>query len=417
MLNFIYYPISAVLWFWHKALSFVLAPDSGVTWALAIILLVVTLRVLLLKPTINQMRSARKMQELQPKLQALQAKYGKDQRQELGLEMQKLRKEAGVNPLASCLPIVVQMPIFLGLFHVLRSFNRTGTHMGEIGMSVQETRNTPNYVFGVDEVQSFLDARLFGAPLSGSIGMSQDAYPAFSPEGILSDFTRGNIIAVVVPLMVISAVMMHFSARMSLDRSARKRAQQPKKAQSAQAQQMASQMETMQKLMLWVMPVMYLSGGFLWQVGLAVYMFTNNAWTLVQNILVFRKMDREEEEERQAKLEAKRTTAPKPGVKPANPKKGRGAAKASGTSDASAGAGTSTPAGSTAAGSTPAGGSSAVSAQGDDDALSDGSATAAGATASADDGADASPSTAPRPGVKPANSNRKGGRKRGKKKR
>lgn len=158
--------------------------------------------------------------------------------------------------------------------------------------------------------------------------------------------------------------MMHFSARMSLDRSARKRAQQPKKAQSAQAQQMASQMETMQKLMLWVMPVMYLSGGFLWQVGLAVYMFTNNAWTLVQNILVFRKMDREEEEERQAKLEAKRTTAPKPGVKPANPKKGRGAAKASGTSDASAGAGTSTPAGSTAAGSTPAGGSSAVSAQG-----------------------------------------------------
>lgn len=67
MLNFIYYPISAVLWFWHKALSFVLAPDSGVTWALAIILLVVTLRVLLLKPTINQMRSARKMQELQPK--------------------------------------------------------------------------------------------------------------------------------------------------------------------------------------------------------------------------------------------------------------------------------------------------------------------------------------------------------------
>ena len=75
VLNFIYYPISGVLWFWHKVFSFVLDPAAGVTWALSIMFLVFTIRILLVKPMANQLRSARKMQELQPKMQELQRKY------------------------------------------------------------------------------------------------------------------------------------------------------------------------------------------------------------------------------------------------------------------------------------------------------------------------------------------------------
>lgn len=322
MLNFVYYAISAILWFWHKVFSFVLSPDSGITWGLSIIFLVFTIRILLVKPMANQLRSARVMQEMQPRMRELQTKYAKD-RQTLALEMRKLQKEYGVNPLASCLPMLVQLPIFIGLFHVLRSFNRTGTGFGQLGMSIEETRNTPNYFFDVDQVQSFLDARLFGAPLSGYISMDESIFRAFSADGSV-DFSRMNIIIVVVPLMIASAVMMHFTARMSMSRTKKRQAATPqKKSQDPRAQQMQMQMDMMQRMMLWVMPVLYLLGGYMWQVGLALYMFANNSWSILQQYFLYEKMDREEEAERQSKLEAKRTTAPKVGVRPNNPKKRR----------------------------------------------------------------------------------------------
>lgn len=321
MLDFIYYPISAVLWFWHKVFGFVLSPDSGLSWALAIIFLVVTIRGLLVRPTIKQLRSSRKMQEMQPRMQEIRKKYAKDQ-QTQALEMRKLQKEMGVNPLASCLPMLVQIPIFIGLFHVLRSFNRTGSGMGQgEAMTIEQTRSTPNYFFGVDEVQSFLDARLFGTPLSAFITMEKDSYRAFAEDGSV-DFAQWNIVIVVLPLMLIASVLMHFNARMSMDRQKKRQAAQPKKkAGTAQEDMMQNQMMMMQKLMLWVMPVMMFAGGFLWQVGLAVYMAANTTWMYVQQRLVFNKMDREEEEEKAAKIEAKRSTAPKPGAKPKNQKK------------------------------------------------------------------------------------------------
>ncbi|MGV0384254.1 membrane protein insertase YidC [Corynebacterium sp. 22_2729] len=318
-MDFIYYPVSGVLWFWHKLFSYVLSPDSGFTWALAIMFLVFTIRILLVKPMANQLRSSRKMQEMQPKMQELQRKY-KNDRQTLAIEMRKLQKEMGVNPLASCLPMLVQMPIFLGLFHVLRSFNRTGNGVGQLGMSVEETRNTPNYFFGVDEVQSFLDARIFGTPISGFISMDPQNYRAFSADGVV-DFTRTNIIVVVVPMMLVASVLMHFSARMSMDRAAKRRKASPAKGNDPKAQQMQMQMDMMQKLMLWVMPVLYLLGGFAWQVGLALYMVTNMTWSYLQQFFLYKKMDAEEEAEKEAVAASKRTSAPKVGARPNNPKK------------------------------------------------------------------------------------------------
>ncbi|RAV34541.1 membrane protein insertase YidC [Corynebacterium heidelbergense] len=321
MLNFIYYPISGVLWFWHKVFSFVLDPASGLTWALAIIFLVFTVRILLVKPAVSQMRSMRRTQEFQPKMRELQKKHAGNQ-QKLMEEVRAAQKEMGVNPLASCLPVLVQFPLFLGLFHVLRSFNRTGNHFGELGMSVEQTRNTPNYFFGVQEVQSFLDARLFGAPLSGFISQNPESYAAFSPEGIAPDFTKMNIMVIIVPLMLASAVIMHFTARMSMDRTKRKQDANPaKKDDDPRAAQMQMQMDMMQKMMVWIVPIMYLTGGFLWQIGLALYMFANNSWTLLQQKMLFAKMDREEEEEKEAKLAAKRTSAPRVGARPENPKR------------------------------------------------------------------------------------------------
>ena len=103
MLNFIYYPVSAIMWFWHEVFGFVLGPASGLGWALSVIFLVFTLRALLIKPFISQVRSMRKMQEFQPQIKKLQEKY-KNDRTKLAEEMQKLQKEHGVNPSAAVSP-------------------------------------------------------------------------------------------------------------------------------------------------------------------------------------------------------------------------------------------------------------------------------------------------------------------------
>ena len=184
MLNFVYWPISAILWFWHKLLSYVLDPGWGITWVLSIVLLTFTIRVFLVKPSLNQMRSSRKMSELQPRMAEIRSKYKNDQQKQME-EIRKVQKEMGVNPIAGCLPLLVQMPVFLGLFHVLRSFNRTGTGSGQLGLSVEQNRNTANYIFSPSDVQSFLDARLFGVPLSSYISMPESMYQAFP-----GDFTK-----------------------------------------------------------------------------------------------------------------------------------------------------------------------------------------------------------------------------------
>ena len=87
---------------------------GGQFW-LAIILFTVVVRLLMTPLMLPQQRSAKRMQELQPKLQELQKKYGKD-REKLAQEQMKLYREAGVNPMGGCLPMLVQFPIWIGLY-------------------------------------------------------------------------------------------------------------------------------------------------------------------------------------------------------------------------------------------------------------------------------------------------------------
>jgi len=83
------------------------------------VFLVVTIRLLLFRLFIRQVKSQRAMQEIQPEIQKLRKQYGSD-RQGFSTAMMALQKERGVNPLAGCLPILPQIPVFISLFHVLR---------------------------------------------------------------------------------------------------------------------------------------------------------------------------------------------------------------------------------------------------------------------------------------------------------
>jgi YidC/Oxa1 family membrane protein insertase len=289
VLDFLYYPVSAVMWFWHQAFGLVLGPSNGVAWALSVVFLVLTLRALLIRPVLSQMRSAQRMRRIAPQVADLREKHGGD-KQKLAEETMRLHREHGVSPLGSFLPMLVQIPVFVALLHVLRYFNRPG-------LAFAQNAAIPNYVFGPDEVRSFLEARLFGAPLSAYVSM---------PQGLLDSFgapvDRISVIAVAVPLMLLAAVATHVTARWSLRR------QQP--TTDPQTAQIAGFM----KLTPWLFPLGALVGGlfFPFPIAILVYWLTSNAWTLGQQHLIGRIVERE-----QPPVPVRTpVAAPRPGQKP-----------------------------------------------------------------------------------------------------
>ncbi|MHB1361633.1 MAG: YidC/Oxa1 family membrane protein insertase [Thermoleophilia bacterium] len=114
----------------YDRLSFIIDPlrslldgihtNLGVSWAISIIILTVIVRIVLIPLTVKQFTSMRAMQKLQPKIKELQAQY-KDDKQKLNEEMMKFYRENKVNPFGSCLPLIIQMPIFISLYYMIGS--------------------------------------------------------------------------------------------------------------------------------------------------------------------------------------------------------------------------------------------------------------------------------------------------------
>jgi YidC/Oxa1 family membrane protein insertase len=314
-LDYFYYPVSAIMWLWYKAFSAVpgLGPTSFFTWTLSVMFLVFTLRAILYNPFVRQIRTTRQMQELQPQIKALQKKYGKD-RQRMALEMQKLQKEHGFNPILGCLPMLVQIPVFLGLYHVLRCFNRTSTGIGQLGLSPERNRELGNYVFSVADVNHFLNANLFGAPIGASMTQRGASLEAFS------EFSRPAVVAVGVPVMILAGIATYFNSRASVARQSVEAAANPQTAM-------------MNKLALYVFPLGVVVGGPFLPLAIIFYWFANNIWTFGQQHYVFRMIEREDEEKKREAIERRSANAPAPGAKPKrstrNPSAGGNGASAS----------------------------------------------------------------------------------------
>jgi len=109
--DFIAYPLANLILLFYNYL--------GHNTVVAIAALTVLINMALLPLTLNQQRSARKMQELQPELEKLKKKYGND-RERLAQEQMKLYREKGINPMGGCLPLLIQLPIWFGLYQAIR---------------------------------------------------------------------------------------------------------------------------------------------------------------------------------------------------------------------------------------------------------------------------------------------------------
>jgi YidC/Oxa1 family membrane protein insertase len=188
------------------------------------------------------------MQAIQPQLKAIQTKYAGDKERQ-SQEMMALYKDTGTNPLASCLPILLQAPIFFALFRVLN-----------VGLAQER----PIGVFEWPQYQDLLvsahDAEIFGVPLYGTfVHAEQTPNP-----------TQTRILAVI--LIILMAATSFLTQRQLLLKN------------TAGDNPIARQM----KIMMYVFPVMFAVGGLNFPIGVLIYWFTTNLWTMGQQFWVIR---------------------------------------------------------------------------------------------------------------------------------
>jgi YidC/Oxa1 family membrane protein insertase len=280
--------IEAILVGFHTlTTSLGMNPESGLSWVLSITALVLVVRAALIPVFVRQIKSQRRMMEIAPDLKKIQDKYRgkKDQfsREAMSRETMALYSKAGTNPFASCLPLLLQMPIFFGLFRVLIN---AGEEVEGVSFMTR------------DLARSFANAELLGAaPLKAAM------FEVFE-EG--SRYVGGQAVAIVL-IAAVMVVLMSGSQFIT-------QLQIMSKNQSPEMK--ASPMYRQQRILLYVLPLVFLFSGVFFPLGVMFYWLVSNFWTMGQQFIVIRNLPTpgteaaKEREERIAKKRAKKGLPP-----------------------------------------------------------------------------------------------------------
>ena len=252
ILNPLYIAVSWVIVTIHNLLTPIFGTDSGVSWSLAIIGLVIIIRIILIPLFVKQIKSQRALTALQPHMKEIQKKY-KDDRQKQSEEMMKLYKEHKTNPLASCFPILAQAPIFFALFTVLN------------GIAAIDDEGNPapiarGFMKG-EYLASAAQAKFFGAPISDKF--------------LGSDITTVKIVTVI--LIILMSATTFTTQRQLMTKG------MPKMDSSN------NMMLQQQKIMLYAFPVIFAITGVNFPVGVLIYWSTTNLWTWGQQYYVIKR--------------------------------------------------------------------------------------------------------------------------------
>ncbi len=243
----LYYLTSFIMTSFHSLFTSMFGeshPAQGAAWALSIICLTIVIRILLIPLFVKQIKSSRNMQLLQPKVRELQKKYGHD-RERLAQETMALYKETGTNPFASCLPILLQMPIFLALFRLIDRASKSNYE--------------PVGVLTSDLAKSLQDATLFGAQISDRF--------------LGATALHTQILALVLVVCMTATTF-------TTQRQLMSKNMPPDAMKGPYAQQ--------QKMLLYVLPVVFAVGGIAFPIGVLLYWTTSNLWTMGQQFYVIR---------------------------------------------------------------------------------------------------------------------------------
>lgn len=254
------FAVEFVLVAWHAFFSAIgLAPEDGLTWVLSIVGLVLVVRSALIPLFVKQIKSQRKMMEIAPELRKVQEKYKgkKDQlsREAMSRETMNLYKKHGTSPISGCLPLLVQMPIFFALFSVLNDVTKhAAAGVGGVGL------------LDANLTQEFYNAKLFGVAslhdtLVGAWGQSD-----------------GQVTVIILLILVVLMIASQFFTQLQIISK-----NLSPEAKTGQAYQM-------QKVMLYILPLAFIFSGVFFPLGVVIYWFTSNLWTMGQQFLVIRNM-------------------------------------------------------------------------------------------------------------------------------
>ncbi|HEY0000336.1 MAG TPA: membrane protein insertase YidC [Actinoplanes sp.] len=248
-----YSAISAVLLFWHAAWDRLLGDAAALgtswSWVLGIVFLVLSVRVILFPVVVRQVRSQRAVQALHPRVKALQEKHRTD-RAALQRELTALYRTERVNPITGLVPMLVQIPVFVGLLHVLRHLRPT---------IVSEHARTL-YGWTLGQFDSAAHAELFGAPIAATFRSSTAQLQSLGAEA-------GTVRAVVLVLIAVMVVTTYLTSRQMIMRTGR--ADDP-------------QQRLVQNLMLYGIPLSLLISGVVFPLGVLIYWVTQNLFALAQ---------------------------------------------------------------------------------------------------------------------------------------
>jgi YidC/Oxa1 family membrane protein insertase len=266
--------IELILVSFHTFFTFFgIAAESGLSWVLAIVGLVLVVRSALIPLFVKQIKSQRNMMLVQPELQKLQKKYkgknDRESREKFAKEQMDLYKRTGSNPLSSCLPILVQIPIFTGLFFVLNDAQAQKSGVGLMNSTL---------------ATQFSDATFFGAKLS---------------ETFLT--ATGIEVQILAGIMVVLMSASQFITQKQIIA----------KNQNPDVQN--SQYMQTQKILLYVFPLIFVISGVSFPIAVIFYWLTSNFWTMGQQFIVIRNMPTEGSPAYKARIErlAKKGKLPK----------------------------------------------------------------------------------------------------------
>ena len=252
ILNPLYNLVSGIIVLFHNLLSPLFGKDSGVTWSLSIMGLVVIIRIVLIPLFVKQIKSQRALTALQPHMKEIQKKY-KDDRQKQSEEMMKLYKVHKTNPLASCFPILAQAPIFFALFTVLNGI----AAKTDAGVSAPIARG---FLKG-EYLASAAQAEFFGAKISQTFLGSDD---------------------IKVKLVTVFLIFLMSATTFTTQRQLMTKGM-PKMDSSN------NMMLQQQKIMLYLFPLIFAISGVNFPVGVLIYWSTTNFWTWGQQYYVIKR--------------------------------------------------------------------------------------------------------------------------------
>ncbi len=244
--------IELILTAFHTTFTAIgLHSNWGVTWVLSIVFLVLVVRTALIPIFVRQIKSQRNMMLVQPELAKLQKKYkgktDRESREKFAQEQMALYKRTGSNPLSSCLPMLMQMPIFFSLFSTLQTASRG--HKG-VGVMSEELS------------KSFQESSFLGAPLQHSLSTA-----------------NGNVSVWVLGVtMIVAMTASQFITQKQI------------MAKNQNAATQTSQYMQTQKIMLYAFPLIFAVSGIAFPLGLMFYWLTSNFWTMGQQYFVIRRM-------------------------------------------------------------------------------------------------------------------------------